>query len=486
MTKSRIYRLLTILSVCLTAVAAGYMLWRRLTDLHMGFLYDEMYTLATANPGTPFSFIWREMLSQDVNPPLYNILLYGWNHFAPASVVWPRLFSLLAGLLAVLVSFWGTPKDWPKLKKFTLAALTLTSNGLAISCLYMRSYAWAILMVYLFTLTALRLARHLAAHQFPPKKMWAIFFLSGLAGAYFHFFAAGLFFITALLVFFYACWYKTARKTVFWGTAAAFALWTPWLAVTYQVMTAPSSMWWYAIPWARASWEILQYLLGATFVIAWIFVFGILALVSTVHTYRSKTAAQIDFMLPLCQLLLLAGVVAVISLKYNLWMDRYFAVALPCVLLLLTELIYHLYQRHRPFILLLPALALAWTWLYIPQTFSYVREYEGLKNAFSFAINQLKTDTLVVDMDKTGYTEAAFNSMMSYYIPSGSTLKILRLTPQTAARAAQEPKLPLLIPLCTQMHLIHTSLDYNIEGDHPPFIFDNDICLMTIHPIPEP
>lgn len=486
MTTSRTHRLLVLVTVALTSLAVLYMLWRRLTDLHMGFLYDEMYTLATANPENSLSFIWREILLKDINPPLYNLMLYAWNHLAQPSGWWMRVFSLLAGIATLLISCLGTPADWPRLKKMTLFALTATANALAISAFYIRSYAWAILTVYIFTLAALRIARHMAQRQFPSKKLWTAFFLAGLAGSYIHFFAAGLFFITALILFIYACCYKTARKTVFWGTAAAFALWTPWLAVTYHIMAAPTGMWWYVLPWAQASWEILQYLLGSPAVIAWILMLGILALVSIVHIYRGKVAAQIDFMLPLGQLLLLTGVVALISLKYNLWMDRYFSVALPCILLLLTELMYHLYQRHRLFVVLLAALPLAWAWQYIPQNFNYVREYEGLKNAFAFVINELKADTVVVDMDKTGYTEAAFNGMMSYYVPPEASLKILRLTPQTAARAAQEPKLPLLIPLCTQMHMLETTLAYRIEEDQPPFIFDNDICLITIHPVPEP
>ena len=483
MSKSRIYRLLSIISVCLASVGALYMLGRRLTDLHMGFLYDEMYTLATADPNRPFSFLWREMLLQDINPPLYNVLLYGWNHLAQPTLVWERTFSLLGGLLTLAVSFWGAPKDWPPLKKFTLLALTAASNAVTMAAFQMRSYAWAILTVFVFTLAALRLARQIAQGQFPSKKLWALFFLSGLAGAYFHFFAAGLFFITALILFGYACRYRTARKTVFWGTAAAFALWTPWLAVTYHIMSAPAGMWWYVLPWPQASWEIMQYLLGSPAVIAWILMLGILAVVSLVHTYRSRLFAQIDFVLPLGQLLLLVGVVAVISLKYNLWMDRYFAVAMPCVLLLLTELIDHLYRRHRVFVLLLPLLVLAWTALYLPRHFTYVRSHEGMKNAFSFVVHELKADTVVVDMDKTGYTETAFRTMLSYFVPPGATLRIERLTPQTAARAAQSPKQPVLIPLCTTMHMLETSLTYDIEGDQPPFIFDHDVCVMTIHPV---
>ena len=117
MTTSRIHRLLVLVTVALTSLAVLYMLWRRLTDLHMGFLYDEMYTLATANPENSLSFIWREILLKDINPPLYNLMLYAWNHLAQPSGWWMRVFSLLAGIATLLISCLGTPADWPRLKK---------------------------------------------------------------------------------------------------------------------------------------------------------------------------------------------------------------------------------------------------------------------------------------------------------------------------------------------------------------------------------
>ena len=93
MSKSRIYRMLTILSVCLASIGALYMLGRRLTDLHMGFLYDEMYTLATAHPGHPFPFLWREMLLKDVNPPSITYCSTG-------GTTWPNLPWCGCGCLA--------------------------------------------------------------------------------------------------------------------------------------------------------------------------------------------------------------------------------------------------------------------------------------------------------------------------------------------------------------------------------------------------
>ena len=484
--KQKINRFLLILSVTVSAVIAGYMLWQRFCYLHMGFLYDELYSMATSNPQDSLSFVWNEMLLKDINPPLYNVLLYFWNSLVGLSVGKMRFFSALAGGLTVIISYFYAPAGWPRLKKFIFTALTAGCGVLAVFSIYIRSYAWAILSVCLFTLSALRILDCLAKHEYPAKNLWAVFFISGLAGAYLHFFSAGLFFITALILFLYACYYKTARKTVFWGTAAAFLLWLPWLAVTYSIMAAPTGMWWYATPWARATWEILQYLLGRPPVLAGLLIGTVLAAVSLVHTYRARLLKHADIILPAGQIFLLVGVVAVVSLKYNLWMERYFAVLMPSILLLLAGFIYHLYERHALFIVLLPALMTAWGYHYMQMDFRYIREFTGLKDAFAFAVNEMGAQTLLIDTAKTGYTDAAFQRMMAYYIPSGSGLQIKKLDKHTARQAAQSPKTPVLIPLCTQVHLIEASLAYGVEEDREPYVFGNDICLMTVHPVAEP
>ena len=167
-------------------------------------------------------------------------------------------------------------------------------------------------------------------------------------------------------------------------------------------------------------------------------------------------------------------------------MERDFAVLMPSILLLLAGFIYHLYERHALFIVLLPALMTAWGYHYMQMDFRYIREFTGLKDAFAFAVNEMGAKTLLIDTAKTGYTDAAFQRMMAYYIPSGSGLQIKKLDKHTARQAAQSPKTPVLIPLCTQVHLIEASLAYGVEEDREPYVFGNDICLMTVHPVAEP
>lgn len=483
--KKTLGRLITGVSVLISAAVALYMLVQRLHYWQAGFLYDELYSMVTADPAYSLGYIWQEFLTKDINPPLYNILLYGWNHFFDMSPSSMRVFSLLPGLAIIPLSYLWAPKSWPKLKKFIFLALTAGCNTFAVFCFYIRSYSWAICSVYVFSLAALHLYEELSARKNPSKKLWAVFFISGLAGAYLHFFSAGLFFITALLVFFYAWYYKTAVKTIFWGTALCFLLWTPWLVITYQVMSAPSGSWWYSVPLARVSWDILQYLFGTPTVLAFFFVFAILGAVSLLHTYGKKLWVQADIMFPLGQICLLVAVVFGVSFKYNLWMDRYFAILMPAFILLITVFIFHLYQRQKILIILLPLLLIAWCGEYMQMDFKYIREFTGLKDAFAFVSQELKSNRVLVDTAKTGYTDKAFARMLQYYVPQGTPMQIIPLTKQTVRQAFQAPKIPVLLPLCTQMHIMQAGLDYDMEEDGEPYVFGKDVCVFTVHAVGE-
>ncbi len=466
------------------AVLAGYMFIQRFMHLQMGFLYDELYSMATASPRHPFGFLWKEILLKDVNPPLYNILLYGWNQIFPATPFFMRLFSALASAATVPLAYLLAPAAWPRLKKFMLLTLTACSSTLAVFSINIRTYALAALTVYAFTLLALRIIDALAQRQAPSKTVWVCFFTAGLAGAYLHFFSAGLFFIAALVTFLYACRYKTGRAVSFWGTAAVFALWTPWLFNTFLITQNPQNVWWYSVPVARATWEILQYILGEPPVLAGLLVFGLLAAVSLIRTYKTELFKQADLILPLAQVVLLCLVVAVVSLRFNLWIDRYFVLTLPPILILLAGLLFHLQQRHKILIILLPTLLIPWVKHYYALDFRYVQEFTGLKDAFAFISGTLKADKVFIDMDKTGYPQAALDIMFAYYLPPNGGLRFIPLTRETAPLAVKEPKSPVLLPLCTQIHLINASLAYGIEEDREPYVFGNDICVMTVHSVP--
>ena len=496
----------TAVCVSISAVLAVYMFWQRLAHLMTAFpydhfsvyiraylngahltdslSYDELYSLATAWPSLKLSYIWHEILLKDVNLPLYNLMLYGWNHIFPTEPFYLRLFNTLPSLAAVPTAYFFAPAAWPKLKKFMLTALTAGSFILVTFGFNIRAYSFAVWAGMVFTLLALRMIDLFAHQKNPSAKYWSTFFIIGLFGSYLHYFCAGLFFITALVVFLYACYYKTGRATAFWGTAAVFAAWFPWVINTYLLMSAPSGSWWYAVPVMRSTWDILQFIFGSPSMVGYGLIFLIVSAVSLVHTQKKRLLLNASIVLPVAQIVLLVAVVAVVSLKYNLWIDRYFVALMPAILVLTGSCLYHLYERHRLLIVLFPLILLVWINLYWNMYALLRAEYTGLKDAFSFISQNWPNQPVYVDTAKTGYPEKALQVMLHYYAPNPQ-INLIALSKENAPQAAQTPKPPVLMPLCTQYHLMQFSFDYNLEEDREPYLFGSDVCVFTAHPVPE-
>ena len=98
-------------AVCIicAVVLSGYMLVMRFAHLTNGFQYDELYSAITASPHLSFSFIWKQMILQDVNLPLFNIILFGWNRIFPYTYFWMHFFSTLLGTAAVVAAWLLAP-----------------------------------------------------------------------------------------------------------------------------------------------------------------------------------------------------------------------------------------------------------------------------------------------------------------------------------------------------------------------------------------
>ena len=97
----KIQKIITVVSLAVSGVLAFYMFWQRFTLLHLGLLYDELYSMATAFPGFSWGYIWREMLLKDVNLPLFNFILYGWNHIFPLTADYMHLLSALVSAATI-------------------------------------------------------------------------------------------------------------------------------------------------------------------------------------------------------------------------------------------------------------------------------------------------------------------------------------------------------------------------------------------------
>ena len=478
----KLYSIITAVSLAVSGVLGVYMFCQRFALLHLGLLYDELYSMATAFPEFSWAYIWREMLLKDVNLPLYNFILYGWNHLFPLTPFYMRLLSALVSAATVPLVWFLAPRRWSPIQRFIFTALMAGSFALVQFAGVIRAYSFAVLAVSAFTLQALSLLDLLSTRKKPSTKRWAAFFFTGLFAAYLHYFSSALFFITALLIFFYACYFKTGRKTVFWGTAAVFACWLPWVYHTVMLMAAPGSSWWYATPPLQASFEIAQFLFGSDRLLGGLVILTVLAGTSILFAYKKTLLLRTDFILPLGQNLILLGVVAAVSHKYNLWLDRYFLAAMPSFLLLLAYALFHLQARHKILIVLLPLLLMGWIGEHWEFVHNAKQEPTGLKNALTHLTQVEKRHTLLVDTAKTGYPTAALQVMYTFYAPKNYALELIPLTLQNRELAFTGEKLPVLIPVCSVQHLIFTETTYGLEEAQEPLIFAPDICILSAKP----
>lgn len=488
----RLSNILVLGSLVASAIMGGFMFVGRFLHLTNGFQYDELYSVATATPAVGWSTIWHDMLLRDINLPLFNILFFGWNHLFPITPVYAHLLSALLGALAVVAAFFLAPKTWPKLQKFIFVMLMSGSFILVIYGTNVRSYSLSVLLSTCFTLLALRLIEHLRQADKISGGLWLSFFVTGFLGAYSHYFCAAVFFIAALVVFVYACRYRRGRAWSFWGTAVVFFAWIPWVLAALGVMGMVGGVsstqtgavdWWYHTPFLLATWEVLVFLFGPSYFLRALGLFSILAGVSLWSTKGKQLVKIPEVILPIAQVVLLCAVVGLVSFRFNLWMDRYFLPVLPSIFVLMAYALYHLQQRHRELIVLLPVLLFGWMSLYWNSGYVWAQEYTGLKGAITY-LSTYPNGARKVLFEKTNadYSSQALEVMLHYYLPPGSEVELIPLSQETVQLALQgEPKAPIMVMLCSKVSLLRTIIPMHLEEDHKPFIFGNDTCVFTAH-----
>ena len=144
---------------------------------------------------------------------------------------------------------------------------------------------------------------------------------------------------------------------------------------------------------------------------------------------------------------------------------------------------HHLRQRHIVLLILWPVLLSSWVWMFHQMVHLHWPEYTGLQAAFTYLTKTHPVDKVLVDMERTGYPSEALQRMLAFYIPEDSNLQMIPFTAETAPLGWQtNPKIPVLIPLCSQLHLIHTAGQTRTEPDDEPQLFGHDTCLYTVHP----
>ncbi len=463
--------------IAATSVLVVGMILLRFIALTETPLYDEVYSLVTADPSIPLSTVWFNILLQDVNLPLFNLALRAWAWIVPNTLPWMRLFSILLSLATLPAVWFCAPKSWTKFAKGVLCSLFACSFIMTLFAHIIRSYSMGMLFTAVFTLLALRILEAFITKQNVSKKLWAGFFITGLLGAYTHFFASGLFFITGLFLFCYACAYKRDRLLVFCATGLSFFLWIPWLLNTYQTMGHFSADWWYSTPKMLASWKILTYNLGSEPMLAGLLGLVVIGFVSVGFHERPVFKKVPEVMLPLFQLVMLVLVVLVVSKRYNLFMERYFLMVLPNVFILLTGLFVHLCKRWMGFAILLPVFLYANFAYFHNHALPRPNEYTGLTDSFAYVEKVSPSKKVLFFMAPISYPKASQEPFVRYFINPASNIELIPFNNETLKLMQAPERLPVVVPLCALQRLLDLSNGSHFKIPEPVVAF-GQTCIL--------
>jgi len=475
--KERIRSLIILVSLIISTACAAYMMYARIPLLYETPIYDELFSMATANPDFSFKTVWDTILTQDVNLPLYNLILRVWAHIVPFTVPWLRVLSLLFSLVLVPLAWLAAPKQWNNLKKGVLCLLLGGSIALSMFSAVMRAYSFGVLVCCVMSLLALRILENLKTKTPSSNLLFYGFFVLGLVCSYIHYFCAALFFITALWLFINALLYKNQQVRIFVTTALTFFLWIPWVVVTYLSLNNFQEDWWYEAPVAAASGEIFALLLGTAPILCGTVCFITLGVISILFNEKKRFSDFQDTWLGCFQVGMLLVTVSLISLRYNLWMDRYFLFVLPSLFIILTSILTHLTKRSPLFFLLLPLLLFCWTyhaWWYLHPR---LEDLTGLSSAMEYVSKLPDVTDVLVAYDSIDYKGPSREFVTNYFVPKGSHIKLIPLTQDNQHRIHNH--VPVIMPLCSMLNLMAYSNNYGFAL--PPNLYaQNNTCVLVL------
>lgn len=142
---------------------------------------DELASVFFADQ--PMSNLWSGWMVRETNPPLYYSLLQGWVAIVGLGTVKLRLFSVLAGLMVLIVTYVGVGQNYGKRAGFVAALmLALSAQQLQFS-LMVRSYIFLYLAISISFFGLLSIVRHPDRKQLPG---WAAYVVGAVAGVYLH------------------------------------------------------------------------------------------------------------------------------------------------------------------------------------------------------------------------------------------------------------------------------------------------------------
>ncbi|OGZ52543.1 MAG: hypothetical protein A3B25_01420 [Candidatus Ryanbacteria bacterium RIFCSPLOWO2_01_FULL_48_26] len=273
---------------------------------------------------------WDEMfyrIGLDVHPPLYYIILRLWSYLASDSLLSLRLLSILFGVLTVWAGYLFVKQTFGNKKLALLASLLLAINPFQIQySLEARMYT---LGTFLVLWSSYLMLKALDSEGRQSLKHWAGYGIIIAAGLYTHYYI--LFSVAAQGLYIAFYFFKTRKLNILFKSATAYGLslllYLPWIPTLLRQIKRVEAAYW--IPpmdrWSAPGtvWKMMFggqgigriYLAIATLV-------SILLILYFIKKVRSFTKWYILF-----GLLVPIAAAVTVSLRTNLYLDRYFVFA---------------------------------------------------------------------------------------------------------------------------------------------------------------
>lgn len=335
-----------------TLIASAVLL--RFTLFGMAFEYDELFTAITTDPSLSLGWIWRHWLVVDVHPPLYNVLLWVYNHFVPyGPELWLRLPSVVFSLGALACAWFLFPKRFGKTARLLFVALLACNMYTILYAQHARAYALMLLFSVPLTFWFLDISRAVWSGETVSRRRWLAFGLVSLGLAWSHYFGALLVGVFYILLFVLAWRYKRNLLPFVLVPAVVGLLFLPWF-----------------IPNLQAQFEFRRFegnwwandmsMMRAPRALAWFFFFSpvgrwtmgaLLVLGACARAWRLRREGDWgpharELALLGVSALLVVGGAALVSLKAYMFIGRYFTELLPAVYLFCALLLAPLVRKN--------------------------------------------------------------------------------------------------------------------------------------------
>lgn len=329
----------------------GVSLFMRCRLFNMAYEYDELFTAITTDPILSFPWLYSKYLIVDVHPPLYNALLWVWNHFVPyGPELWLRLPSFFMGVMALVCAWFVFPKFLGKLTRIIFVGLLSCNIYLIFYSQHARSYMLMFLLSVPVIFLFLDIFRRIAKHRIVTSLKWGIFTVLSILLCWSHYFGTLLVGLCFVFLFINAWRNKTYRKTILVIICVISLSFLPWLIPNFIEQISFKRFagnWW----GNNSPWSSIPEMLLFSFFTNWYegFIMFVMLSISLVWSFKYRYRKGFPYCREVILLLSLftcaLGIVALISLKTYMFFGRYFIAFFPVVYLIIALILEPLMRR---------------------------------------------------------------------------------------------------------------------------------------------